>query len=136
MSCRQFSGEGQPCHRPKYKKLRIRQQHGKKHPSTSPLIFLILPGCNREAFVGEAIESILRQTYENFELIIVDDGSTDGSAVIIEAYEEICRPLCQRQGDELWTHDHQNIDSVPGCDQDLLAGKAFLTISEVCLTVM
>jgi glycosyltransferase involved in cell wall biosynthesis len=54
--------------------------------STTPLISVIMPVYNREAFVGEAIESILHQTYENFELIIADYGSTDGSADIIRSY--------------------------------------------------
>lgn len=56
------------------------------HHSTSPLISVIMPVYNREEFVGEAIESILHQTYENFELIIADDGSTDGTAPIIHEY--------------------------------------------------
>lgn len=56
------------------------------HHSAMPLISVIMPVYNREAFVGEAIESILHQTYENFELIIADDGSTDGSAAIVREY--------------------------------------------------
>lgn len=56
------------------------------HNSSLPLISVIMPVYNREAFVGEAIESILCQTYENFELIIADDGSTDGTAAIIHEY--------------------------------------------------
>ena len=56
------------------------------HHSAMPLISVIMPVYNREAFVGEAIESILHQTYENFELIITDDGSTDGSSAIIRSY--------------------------------------------------
>lgn len=43
---------------------------------------------NTEKFVGEAIESILNQTFEDFELIIIDDASTDTSLSIIRAYEK------------------------------------------------
>jgi glycosyltransferase involved in cell wall biosynthesis len=41
---------------------------------------------NVERFVREAIESILNQTYTDFELLIINDGSTDGSPAIFEEY--------------------------------------------------
>lgn len=47
-----------------------------------------MPVYNTAAFVSEAIESILRQTYEDFEFIIVDDGSTDATPRILRAYAE------------------------------------------------
>jgi glycosyltransferase involved in cell wall biosynthesis len=43
---------------------------------------------NRELFIGESINSILRQTYENFELIVVDDGSTDGTCRVVETFKD------------------------------------------------
>ena len=49
----------------------------------SSLISVILPVYNREAFVAEAVQSILRQTYRNFELIIIDDGSSDSSLEVV-----------------------------------------------------
>jgi glycosyltransferase involved in cell wall biosynthesis len=45
-----------------------------------------MPSYNSEAYVHEAIESILRQTVGDFEFVIVDDGSTDETARIVEAY--------------------------------------------------
>jgi glycosyltransferase involved in cell wall biosynthesis len=54
--------------------------------ATAPLISVIMPVYNREKYLREAIESILHQTYENFELIIADDGSTDGTIAIIREY--------------------------------------------------
>ncbi len=52
----------------------------------SPTVSVLLPVYNGERFLSEAIESILAQTYTDFELIIVDDGSKDGSAEIIREH--------------------------------------------------
>ena len=50
-------------------------------------IFVYLVTYNRVNYLKLAIESILNQTYRNFELIIVDDLSTDGSVKTIEEYQ-------------------------------------------------
>ncbi|MBP1711169.1 MAG: glycosyltransferase [Deltaproteobacteria bacterium] len=52
--------------------------------TTAPHISVIMPVYNGEKYLPEAIESILHQTYENFELIVLDDGSTDGSRSVIK----------------------------------------------------
>lgn len=54
----------------------------------APLISVIITNYNYEKFIGEAIESVLNQTYENIELIVIDDGSTDGSRDVIKKYEK------------------------------------------------
>ncbi len=51
-----------------------------------PLISVIMPVYNAGNFLVDSIESILKQTYDNFEFIIVDDGSTDNSWQIIKDY--------------------------------------------------
>ena len=47
-----------------------------------------MPVYNAEAFVAEAIESVLAQTYPHWELIIVDDGSTDASPEVLKRYAD------------------------------------------------
>ena len=51
-----------------------------------PLISVCLPVYNAERYVAEAVESILVQTLGDFEFLIIDDGSTDGSRRILEGY--------------------------------------------------
>ncbi len=58
-----------------------------------PLISVIMPVYNREEWLDEAIVSIFRQTHTHFELIIADDGSTDGSASIIKKYAARARRI-------------------------------------------
>ena len=53
-----------------------------------PVISVILPVFNSEEFIRKAIESVLAQTFEDFELIIVNDGSTDSSKDIIDSFED------------------------------------------------
>lgn len=50
---------------------------------------LIMPAYNAEKYICEAIDSVISQTYDNWELIIVDDGSTDMTAEIIDRYQNI-----------------------------------------------
>jgi glycosyltransferase involved in cell wall biosynthesis len=47
-----------------------------------------MPLCNAAPYVGEAIESLLNQTFKDFELIIIDDGSTDNSLEIARSFSE------------------------------------------------
>ncbi len=53
-----------------------------------PLVSVIMPSYNHERYISEAIESVLNQSFSDFELIIIDDASKDKSKEIIKAYEE------------------------------------------------
>ena len=59
---------------------------GIKCVCTEGLVSIVLPVLNGEDVLGEAIDSVLAQTYKKFELIIIDDGSTDGTAGIADEY--------------------------------------------------
>jgi glycosyltransferase involved in cell wall biosynthesis len=54
----------------------------------SPLISIIIPAYNHEKFIGQAVASVLHQSYENLELIVIDDGSTDKTADVIGQYHD------------------------------------------------
>jgi len=54
----------------------------------NPFISIIIPVYNTEKYISECVNSILSQTYKNFEIIIVDDGSTDNSLDIVKEYQQ------------------------------------------------
>ncbi|MCI3944096.1 putative glycosyltransferase EpsE [Pseudomonas syringae] len=56
--------------------------------TSRPLVSIIAPCYNAERFLEAAIKSIFAQDYENFEVIVVDDGSTDNSIAMLEALQE------------------------------------------------
>jgi glycosyltransferase involved in cell wall biosynthesis len=53
-----------------------------------PLVSVVTPAYNAGSFIGETIASVLAQTYENFEMLVVDDGSTDNTADVIKSFAE------------------------------------------------
>ena len=53
-----------------------------------PLVSVIMIFLNAEKFIEEAIESVFTQSYDNWELLLVDDGSNDGSSTIARRYSE------------------------------------------------
>lgn len=58
-----------------------------KHKNT-PFVSVLMPVYNGEKYIGEAIQSILDQTYQNFELIVINDNSTDNTAKVIKSYQK------------------------------------------------
>ena len=56
--------------------------------SFNPLVTVLMPVYNGEKYLAEAIESVLNQTFADFELLIIDDCSSDNSVEIIQSYND------------------------------------------------
>jgi alpha-1,3-rhamnosyltransferase len=64
--------------------------------NNSPLISALIPTYNHEKYIQETINSIINQTYQNIELIIIDDGSTDSTWQKMQEMEELCKKRFKR----------------------------------------
>ena len=73
--------------------------------ATPALVSIVLPTLNGSRFIATSIESCLAQSYEHFELIIVDGGSTDGTLVIVRSFGDPRIRLINQPG---------NVDRLPG----------------------
>lgn len=62
------------------------------------LVSVIIPAYNAEQYLSEAIESILVQTQHNYEIILVDDGSTDSTKIIAASYGQAIRYIYKPNG--------------------------------------
>ena len=62
----------------------------------SPLISVIIPVYNGEEYLAEALESVIAQAYRPIEIIVVDDGSTDGTATVASRFNESIRYTYQQ----------------------------------------
>ncbi len=83
----------------------------------APLISVAMPVYNGELYLLEAIDSILRQTYTNFELIIIDDGSTDSSNSLLQQYQKNDNRI------RLISRENRNLASTLNDIIDLARGK-------------
>lgn len=59
-----------------------------------PQISVIVPVYNVEKYLGQCVESVLAQSFPDFELLLVDDASTDGSLAAARKYEETRASAC------------------------------------------
>ena len=84
-----------------------------------PLVSIIMPVYNCEKYLKESIESVISQTYKNWELLIVDDGSRDNSISIIEAYV--------KKDSRIRLYKNESEEHGPGvarnCGIELISGK-------------
>jgi glycosyltransferase involved in cell wall biosynthesis len=64
------------------------RQATRAHSRKRPLVSVCMPAYNSSRWIGEAIESVLAQTWDNFELVIADDASTDSTVAIARSYSD------------------------------------------------
>jgi glycosyltransferase involved in cell wall biosynthesis len=64
-----------------------------------PLVSVIIPTYNRADFLGQALDSALGQTYKRMEIIVVDDGSTDQTAQLLDTYRKHIRYIYQEHSE-------------------------------------
>ncbi len=83
----------------------------------SDLVSIIMPTYNRQHVICEAIESVLAQTYDNFELIIIDDGSTDNTKKTISDYQKNDRRI------KYLTISHSGAPAARNAGIDIAKGK-------------
>lgn len=73
---------------------------------SGPLVSAIIPTFNRANLVGEAIDSVLYQTYRNVEVIVVDDGSTDDTLAALKRYGDRIQVISQRNAGPAAARNH------------------------------
>lgn len=93
----------------------------------NPLVSTIIPVYNGEKYLAEAIESVLTQTYESVEIIVIDDGSTDGTRRVSETFGDNVRYCYQ---------DNQGTSAARNAGIEIARGAyyAFLDADDVWLS--
>ncbi len=82
-----------------------------------PTVSVIMPSYNHSRFIEEAIRSVLNQTFDDFELIIIDDGSSDNSQEIIQKFAEIdprIKPIFHKKNMGIARTVNDGIDAARG----------------------
>lgn len=82
--------------------------------SAQPLVSVVLAVYNGEQYLAQAIQSVLNQTYKNFEFFIVDDGSTDGSLQIIQSFRDERIQIISRENKGLVASLNEGIAAANG----------------------
>jgi glycosyltransferase involved in cell wall biosynthesis len=95
-------------------------------PASQPLVSIVTPVHNESAYLAECIESVLAQTYENWDYTIVDNCSTDGSAEIARTYAAKDQRI----------HVHENRQFLPAIANHNLAVSKISPSSEYCKVVL
>lgn len=86
-----------------------------------PLVSIITPTYNHEKFIGQCIESVLAQTYPNWEQIIIDDGSTDRTAEVISTYRDIRIKYIRQDNIGIWRLNETYNKALQHSQGDLIA---------------
>lgn len=74
--------------------------------SASPRVSVIIPACNAAAIVHRAVDSVLAQSFQDFELLLVDDGSTDNTRSVLAGYGNRLQLLARDNGGPAAARNH------------------------------
>ena len=97
----------------------------------APLVSVIVPCFNYASYVGDALRSILEQDYSAIELIVIDDGSTDDSALRIEEALSGWRSYPAVQRVEFIRQSNQGVSAALNRGLDLAHGEFVATFDEI-----
>jgi len=92
-----------------------------------PLTSVVMSVFNGERFLREAIESILSQTFRDFEFIIINDGSTDGTASILDSYATSDTRVC------VYHQENKGLVESLNCGCGLARGLYIARIERQCV---
>ena len=97
--------------------------------SRSPYISVVVPVFNRESLIGPCLESLLRLDYLSYEIIVVDNGSTDGTARVVAGYPVtlLSEPVANAYKTRNRGTAHAKGEIVAFTDSDCVADPAWLT---------
>lgn len=87
--------------------------------SERPLVTVVMPNYNKSRFIGQAIESVTEQTFSDFELIVVDDASTDDSQEVIKSWAAMDGRIRPAR-----TDGHQGVASARNLGIQMAKGEA------------
>lgn len=105
---------------------------------TGPLVSVIIPVFNCEAYLAEAVGSVLAQTYRPLEIVIVNDGSTDGSAEVARSFDDPSVRYCYQENAGIGAARNKGIDLARGeyfafLDADDIWAPEKLSLQMACL---
>jgi glycosyltransferase involved in cell wall biosynthesis len=83
-------------------------------PRAAPMVSVVMPVYNGERYLAESLDSVLAQNYPNFEVLVMDDASTDGTCAIVEGYGSRVRGYRQPTNRGIYANTNDGINMAKG----------------------